>query len=165
MNILEIDKNFLGALFEQAMGSPLRRHVCDLHTSPKDAGQRALCALLPSTVVPIHRHKETAETVIALCGKLDVVLYEEIVGYESIAPHGLPQGMDAQDVVRRIDCREVRRLRLCPAEARYGCQIPKGVWYSVEVIEPCVIFETKDGAYGEDGSELLELYKEKQRTE
>ena len=165
MNILEFDKNFLGALFEQAMGSPLRRHVCDLHTSPKDAGQRALCALLPSTVVPIHRHKETAETVIALCGKLDVVLYEEVVGYESVAPHGLPLGMDAQDVVRRIDYREVRRLRLCPAEARYGCQIPKGVWYSVEVIEPCVIFETKDGAYGEDGSELLELYKEKQRTE
>ena len=31
MNILEFDKNFLGALFEQAMGSPLRRHVCDLH--------------------------------------------------------------------------------------------------------------------------------------
>ena len=29
MNILEFDKNFLGALFEQAMGSPLRRHVCD----------------------------------------------------------------------------------------------------------------------------------------
>ena len=43
MNILEFDKNFLGALFEQAMGSPLRRHVCDLHTSPKDTGQRALC--------------------------------------------------------------------------------------------------------------------------
>lgn len=88
MNILEFDKNFLGALFEQAMGSPLRRHVCDLHTSPKDTGQRALCALLPSTVVPIHRHKETAETVIALCGKLDVALYEEVVGYESADLHG-----------------------------------------------------------------------------
>ena len=100
-----------------------------------------------------------------MCGKLDVVFYEEVVGYESAAPHGLPQGMDAQDVVRRIDYREVRRFCLCPAEARYGCQIPKGVWHSVEVIEPCVIFETKDGAYGEDGSEPLELYKKKQRAE
>lgn len=80
------------------------------------------------------------------------------MGYESADLHGLPQGMDAQDIERRIDYREVRRLRLCPAEARYGCQIPKGVWHSVEVIEPCVIFETKDGAYGEDGSESLELY-------
>ena len=138
---MEFDKDFLGALFEQAVASPRRRKVCDLRTSPQDTGQRALCALLPGTVVPIHRHEETAETVIALCGKLDVVLYEEIVGYESAAPHELPQGMDAQDVVRRIDYREIRRLRLCPAEARYGCQISKGVWHSLDVIDPSVVFE------------------------
>ena len=29
----------------------------------------------------------------------------------------------------------------------YGCQIPKGAWHTVEVIEPSVIFEAKDGAY------------------
>lgn len=104
--------------------------------------------------MPIHRHEETAETVLCLCGKLDVVLYEEIVGYESAAPHGLPQGMDGQDIVRRVDYREVRRLRLCPAEARYGCQIPKGVWHSVDVIDPCVVFEGRDGAYAEDGSNM-----------
>lgn len=112
---MEFDKDFLGALFEQAVGSPRRRQVCDLRTLPQDAGQRALCALLPGTQMPIHRHEETAETVLCLCGKLDVVLYEEIVGYESAAPHGLPQGMDGQDVVRRVDYREVRRIRLCPA--------------------------------------------------
>lgn len=138
--MMEFDKDFLGALFEQAVGSPRRRQVCDLRTS-QDTGQRALCALLPGTVVPIHRHEETAETVIVLCGKLDVVFYEEVVGYESADPHGLPQGMDAQDVVRRVDYREVRRLRLCPAEARYGCQIPKGVWHSLDVIDPSVVFE------------------------
>lgn len=138
---MEFDKDFLGTLFEQAVGSPRRRQVCDLRTSPQDTGQRALCALLPGTVVPIHRPEETAETVIALCGKLDVVLYEEVVGYESAAPDGLPQGMDAQDVVRRVEYREVRRLRLCPAEARYGCQIPKGVWHSLDVIDPSVVFE------------------------
>ena len=139
--MMEFDKDFLGALFEQAVTSPRRRQVCDLRTLPQDTGQHALCALLPGTVVPIHRHEETAETVIALCGKLDVVLYEEVVGYESAAPHVLPQGMDAQDVVRRVDYREVRRLRLCPAEARYGCQIPKGVWHSLDVIDPSVVFE------------------------
>ena len=152
--MMEFDKDFLGALFEQAVGSPRRRQVCDLRTSPQDAGQRALCALLPGMVVPIHRHEETAETVIALCGKLDVVFYEEVVGYESAASHGLPQGMDAQDVVRRIDYREVHRLRLCLAEARYGCQIPKGVWHSLDVIEPCVVFEGRDGASAEDESNM-----------
>mgnify|MGYP000780309507 CR=1 FL=1 len=92
-----------------------------------------------------------------VCGgvvKPDVVLYEEIVGYESAAPHGLPQVMDGQDIVRRVDYREVRRIRLCPAEARYGCQIPKGVWHSVDVIDPCVVFEGRDGAYAEDGSNM-----------
>ena len=47
--MMEFDKDFLGALFEQAVGSPRRRQVCDLRTSPQDAGQRALCALLPGT--------------------------------------------------------------------------------------------------------------------
>lgn len=63
------------------------------------------------------------------------------MGYESAAPHGLPQGMDGQDIVCKVDYREVRRIRLCPAEARYGCQIAKGVWHNVDVIEPCVVFE------------------------
>ncbi len=27
------------------------------------------------------------------------------------------------------------------------CQVPKGAWHTVEVIEPSVIFEAKDGAY------------------
>ena len=152
--MMEFDKDFLGTLFEQAVASPRRRQVCDLRTSPQDTGQRALCALLPGTVVPIHRYEETAETVIALCGKLDVVLYEEVVGYEPAAPDGLPQGMDAQDVVRRIDYREVHRLRLCPAEARYGCQIPKGVWHSLDVIDPSVVFEGRDGASAEDESNM-----------
>lgn len=88
---MEFDKDFLGALFEQAVGSPRRRQVCDLRTSPEGAGQRALCALLPGTQMPIHRYEATAETFLCLCGKLDVVLYEEIVGYETAAPHGLPQ--------------------------------------------------------------------------
>ena len=60
---MEFDKDFLGALFEQAVGSPRRRQVCDLRTSPEGAGQRALCALLPGTQMPIHRYEATAETV------------------------------------------------------------------------------------------------------
>ena len=106
-----------------------------------------LIALLPGTVVPIHRHEETTESVICLCGKLDEVIYEEVVSYSKALSEEFLQGIDAQDVVRKVEYREVQRINLCPAEAKYGCQIPKGAWHTVEVIEPSVIFEAKDGAY------------------
>lgn len=31
--------------------------------------------------------------------------------------------------------------------------VPAGAWHTVEVIEPSVIYEAKDGAFGKDGSE------------
>ena len=106
-----------------------------------------LNALLPGTIVPIHRHEDTTETVICLCGRLDEVIYEEVKTYENATTEAAPMGMDAQDVTRKVEYREVQRIHLCPTEAKYGCQIPKGAWHTVEVIEPSVIFEAKDGAY------------------
>ena len=144
---MEFDKDFLGKLFEQATMNPRLRQSFDLRTSSDDNSQRMLNALLSGTVVPIHRHEDTTESVICLCGKLDVVIYEEVVKYENAASDTMPMGMDAQDVTRKVEYREVQRIRLCPAEAKYGCQIPKGAWHTVEVIEPSVIFEAKDGAY------------------
>lgn len=35
-----------------------------------------LNALAMGTDVPIHRHKNTAETVICLCGRLEEIIYE-----------------------------------------------------------------------------------------
>ena len=144
---MEFDKDFLGKLFEQATMNPRLRQSFDLRTSSDDNGQRMLNALLSGTVVPIHRHEDTTESVICLCGKLDVVIYEEVVIYEKSSFDAMPMGMDAQDVTRKVEYREVQRIHLCPAEAKYGCQIPKGAWHTVEVIEPSVIFEAKDGAY------------------
>ena len=120
------DKDFLGKLFEQATINPRLRQNLDLRTSGEDTSQRMLNALLPGTVVPIHRHEDTTETVICLCGKLDEVIYEEVVTYEKAAPDTMPMGIDAQDVTRKVDYREVQRIRLCPAEGKYGCQVPKG---------------------------------------
>ena len=150
---MEFNKDFLGKLFEQATMNPRLRQSFDLRTSSADTSQRMLNALLPETVVPIHRHEDTTESVICLCGKLDEVIYEEVVSYSKALSEEFLQGIDAQDVVRKVEYREVQRIHLCPAEAKYGCQIPKGAWHTVEVIEPSVIFEAKDGAYGEDGSE------------
>lgn len=143
---MEFDKEFLDKLFEQAMENPRLRQNFDLRTSSADMSQRMLNALLPGTKVSIHRHEDTTETVICLCGKLDEVIYEEVILYEN-GMSGFPHGMDVQDVSRKVEYREIQRIHLCPAEARYGCQIPKGAWHTVEVIEPSVIFEAKDGAY------------------
>lgn len=127
---MEFDKEFLGKLFEQAVENPRLRQNFDLRTSPNDNSQRMLNALLPGTIVPIHRHEDTTETVICLCGKLDEVIYEKLHSSES-----------------KEEYREVQRIHLCPAQAKYGCQIPKEAWHTVEVIEPSVIFEAKDGTY------------------
>ena len=144
---MEFDKDFLGKLFEQAVVNPRLRQNFDLRTSANDNSQRMLNALLPGTVVPIHRHEDTTETVVCLCGKLDEVIYEEVVTYENAASEALQMSIDAQDVTRKVEYREVQRIHLCPTEAKYGCQIPKGAWHTVEVIEPSVIFEAKDGAF------------------
>lgn len=144
---MEFDKDFLDKLFEQAVANPRLRQNYDLRTSSADTSQRMLNALLPGTVVPIHRHEETTETVVCLCGELDEVIYDEVVTYENVTSGAMPMGMDAQEVVRKVEYREVQRIRLCPAEWKCGCQISQGVWHTVEVIEPSVIFEAKDGAY------------------
>lgn len=145
--MIEFNNDFLAQLFQQAEGNERLRQNFDLRTSSADTSQRMLNALLPGTVVPIHRHEDTTETVVCLRGKMDEVIYEEVVTYGKAAPDAMPMGMDAQDVTRKVEYREVQRIRLCPAEGKYGCQVPKGAWHTVEVIEPSVIFEAKDGAY------------------
>ena len=149
--MIEMNKDFLNQLFEQAKKNPRLRQNLDLRTSSSDTSQRMLNALLPGTVVPIHRHEDTTETVICLCGKLDEVIYEEISpllsplkGEDAAC---FERGMDAQDVTIGSRFREIERIHLCPAQAQYGCQVPKGAWHTVEVIEPSVIFEAKDGKY------------------
>ena len=131
--MIEMNKDFLNQLFEQAKENPRLRQGFDLRTSPADSSQRMLNALLPETVVPIHRHENTTETVICLCGKLDEVIYEEVDSQ-------LPSLTGSR-------FREIERIHLCPAQSQYGCQVPKGAWHTVEVIEPSVIFEAKDGKY------------------
>lgn len=118
-----------------------------MRTYSADTNQRILNALIPGAVVPIHRHEYTTETVIYLCGKLDEVIYEKVVTYENVAFGALPMNIDAHDVTRKVDCREVQRIHLCPAVAKYGFQIPQGAWNAVDVIKPSVIFEPKDDAY------------------
>ena len=133
---MEINNEFLGKLFEQAVENPRLRQSYDLRTTSDDNSQRILNALLPGTVVPIHRHPNSNENVLLLCGKLVEVIYDE-------------------------NGKEKERIHLDPTIGNYGCVIPPGAWHTVEVLEPSVIYEAKDGKYGEDGSETFDVFKAK----
>lgn len=148
---MKMDKAFLDGLLVQAQANPRLRQHYDLRTSEADTSQRMMNALLPNTEVPIHRHEDTSETVVCLCGRLNEVIYEEVDALLSPLTAdeaaAFDRGMDAQEVTQEKRFREVQRIRLCPAEGQYGCQIPQGAWHTIEVMEPSVIFEAKDGAY------------------
>ncbi len=132
-----IDKKFLDRLLLQAAELGARKRVnYDMRTSPEDGSQRMLNAMLPGTEVAVHRHPNSNENVILITGKMYEILYEETENRELM---------------------ETERIYICPAEGRFGCQVPKGVWHTVEVIEPSMIYEAKDGKYGEDGSEILKI--------
>ena len=156
MDIIEINDNMLAALHLRAADSARKRMNFDLRTSPDDGGQRMLNALMPGTVVPIHRHPMSNETVICLSGKLVEVIYEE----EDMV-NDFPMGMDAQEVPSGKRFKESARYMLDLSVGNFGCVVPAGAWHTVEVLEPSVIFEAKDGAYGKDGSETLDEYKAK----
>ena len=145
MNTLIIDNKLLDTLFTKANDNPRFRLNYDLRTSVDDQSQRMLNALLPGTEVAIHRHPNSSESVVCLSGRMDVVVYDEVVTYVQ----------DGEDKKRKVSYNETERISLVPVEGKFGCSIPKGVWHTVEVFEPSVIFEAKDRAYGEDGSEMV----------
>lgn len=134
---MEINKELLDNLFEQAKENPRLRQNFDLRTSSADTSQRMLNALLPGTVVPIHRHPQSTENVFLLCGKIVEVICDE-------------------------NGNEIERIHLDPTVGNYGCVVPQGAWHTVEILEPSVIYEAKDGKYGEDGSETFDAFKAKE---
>ena len=134
--MIQIDKDLIKSLFDEAVVSERKRMNYDLRTSSNDGSQRMLNALLPGTEVPIHRHPDSNENVILLCGKLVEVIYG-------------------------VEGNEIERIHLDPSVGNFGCVVPAGSWHTVEVLEPSVIYEAKDGKYGEDGSETFDEYKAK----
>ena len=128
--MIEINKKLISELFDKAVVNPRLRQNFDLRNTD-DNGQRILNALMPGTVVPIHRHPNSNESVIILCGKLIEITYDD-------------------------NGNETERIHLDPSLGNLGCVVPAGAWHTVEVLEPSVIFEAKDGKYGEDGSGALE---------
>ncbi len=120
---MQIDQSFLDVLTEEAKASPRLRMARDMRTSSDDQSQRMFNALEPGTVLPIHRHRYTTESVIVVRGSLRENFYND--KGEVIASYTLRVG------------------GACPA-----LQIPQGQWHGVEALESgTVIFEAKDGPY------------------
>ena len=62
---------------EQAKASPRLRKNLDLRNSVEDMSQRMLNAIAPGTVMPIHRHRTSSETVVCVRGNFEEYLYDE----------------------------------------------------------------------------------------
>lgn len=119
------------------MESPRKRMHFDLRTQAvmpgqaghdgdadwRDMSQRMLNVLMPETVIPIHRHNETSETVIVCRGAVREEFYDE--KGRKIAEFVLEAGGD------------------CP-----GVQVPRGMYHTCVCLVPgSVIFEAKDRPY------------------
>lgn len=143
MEIQLINDELLSALHQKAKENERKRQNFDLRNTPEDTSQRMLNVLEMGTRVPIHRHLKTSETVVCLEGCLDEVFYVEMPNMDAGGP--VHDGETAAD---ETCFAEVARFRICPREKLYGIQIPQGAWHTVDVHEPSVILEAKDGAYG-----------------
>ncbi len=113
----------LDKLSAEAKANERLRMNLDLRTSSADQSQRMLNALEPGTLVPIHRHPKTSETVVVLRGSLREVFFDD-------------QGNVTESVTLKAG-----------AEPS-AMNIPAGVWHTVECLEAgTILFETKDGAF------------------
>jgi len=123
-----IDNQLLDEIAVQARASERLRMNFNLHETLDAKAQRLLNALEIGTVLPVHRHPHTAETYVMLRGRIDVMFYGN-------------------------DGAETARFLLDSQRGNYGVHIPKGQWHTLEVIEPSVILEIKDGPYTPLGPE------------
>ena len=122
-----IDQHTLDALTAQAKASPRLRMNLDLRNSPADGSQRMLNAIEPGTVMPIHRHRSSSETVVCIRGHFEEYFY------------------DGEGVLTDT-------IDMIPGGTVLN--IPVGQWHSLRPLESgTVLLEAKDGAYEPMGPE------------
>lgn len=120
---MKITQAVLDELSAQAKASPRLRQSFDLRNTPEDNSQRMLNVLEPGTIMPIHRHLASSETVVLLRGKICWHFYDDAGNEtESVV-------LDANGDVRCINVEKAR-------------------WHSLECMESgSVLMESKDGRY------------------
>ena len=127
-----IDTKILDELTARAKESPRLRMNLDLRNSPEDQSQRMLNALEPGTVLPVHRHPTTSETVVCLRGHFEEYFY------------------DADGCLTEV-------IDMTPGALLLN--IPAGQWHSLKCLESgTVLLEVKDGPYVPIGpGDILEI--------
>ena len=123
-------------LSAQAKENPRLRQAFDLRTTPNDSSQRILNAVELGTVLPIHRHRGSTETIIVLRGKVVQHYYDD-------------------------NGNKTASYELAPNSAQVGMSVPVCQWHALESLEQgSVIFGCKDGAYlplsAEDNLEIAQ---------
>ena len=127
---MNITQAILDKLTAEAKASPRLRMNLDLRDSANDQSQRMLNAIEPGSLIPIHRHQNSSETVVCLRGRLVWEFYDEL---------------------ERI-CTET--IELIPNGQVVALTVPVGQWHTVRALEPgSVILEMKNGAYEPLGRE------------
>lgn len=118
-----IDKQLLDSLTKQAKNNLRLRQAYDLRTTPNDLSQRILNAVEPGTVLPIHRHKGSTETITCLRGKCVQYLYDN-------------------------DGNQINAIHLAPNSNIIAMSVEVGQWHKLESLESgTVVLECKDGKY------------------
>ena len=121
---MKITQAILDDLTAKAKASERLRMNLDLRNSADDQSQRMLNAIEPGSVVPIHRHQRTSETVVCLRGRVVEEYYDEL---------------------ERI-CTEA--IELSPNGPVVALNIPAGQWHTLRSLESgSVIMEVKDGQF------------------
>lgn len=129
---MKITQVLLDDLTAQAKASPRLRMNYDLRNSNEDQSQRMLNAIEPGSVLPIHRHRKSSETVVCLRGRLVEEFYDE------------------------LDRMCTESIELTPIGPVVAVNIPIGQWHTVKALESgTVILEVKNGAYEPLGEEDL----------
>lgn len=151
-----IDQNLLNSLSAQAKANPRLRQAYDLRTTPNDGSQRMLNAVEPGTILPIHRHRCSTETIVCLRGKV-VQHYYDDHGNKTASFVLAPLATVTDLVEGKLSaCPEPVEVKpsACPepVEEKPSCacamSVPVGQWHALESLESgSVIFEAKDGAY------------------
>ncbi len=125
-----ISKGILDKLSAQAKESPRLRMNLDLRNSPEDKSQRMLNAIEPGSLMPIHRHQHSSETVVCLRGRLVEEFYDDL---------------------ERM-CTDA--IELSPNGPNVAINIPIGQWHTIRALESgTVLLECKDGPYEPLGEE------------
>ena len=116
-----IDQKLLDDLTAQAKASPRLRMAYDLRNTPEDNSQRMLNAIEPGTEIPIHRHRDSSETILCVRGHFQECLYDDNGNLTEVIDM-LPGGVIVN--------------------------VPIGQWHSLKSLESgTVLLEAKDGKW------------------